>query len=433
MAQEQKKLRFLPDDIGIESVAFSTERELHTSVSANSDLMHRIEHFRGDEDEPTGFRHFFMGNTLHVTEALAPALHRLVGIAKQILHIKEAVELYVGSFSSPEFSRNASTVKSKRGRRVLVYIDSSLINVLNTAHVLFIIGHELGHHLLGHSDFPTKQEIGSNPFLSLREDLALKQLSRYQEVSADRIGLICCQDMNAAGEALFHMSVGLSSRWVQFSTDEWRQQVERIDEIMEAAFDTDAAVASHPFPVLRLQALSKFSRSKPYNRIIDGSGANGKDIAEVDADVRHIMAVMDDERLQRMDDVDVASDQEIFLLCASILICASDGSLSRKEREYVLALGDPNRAEKALALLENQGPEALMQHCAEAAQTLTWLLPEVVRAELIIAGVEGVQQGWFWGEQEDAALGGVVAQLEEVLEVDHELVEYMADTRGADL
>jgi Zn-dependent protease with chaperone function len=93
---------------------------------------------------------------------------------------------------------------------------------------------------------------------------------RKTEYTADRAGLLACQDLPAALGALVKLAVGPRLA-EQLNVDELVQQTR------EVAADTSArfaeTLASHPFLLKRIEALIQFWHSEQYSRLIEETGA----------------------------------------------------------------------------------------------------------------------------------------------------------------
>ena len=77
-----------------------------------------------------------------------------------------------------------------KGKTPVFVFSSALIERFNDKEIAFVIGHEYGHYFYGHGhSLPTNDH-----YSIMRENM----LSRAAEISADRMGLIACQDINTA-------------------------------------------------------------------------------------------------------------------------------------------------------------------------------------------------------------------------------------------
>ena len=90
----------------------------------------------------------------------------------------------------------------------------------------FVIGHELGHFLLGHS-LEERQDTESEEYL-IR--------SRAQEISVDRIGLVSCGSLNISIQVLMKLVSGLGEDMLRFDIGSFLDQMrdQRTNSIMHS-------------------------------------------------------------------------------------------------------------------------------------------------------------------------------------------------------
>ncbi len=149
-----------------------------------------------------------------------------------------------------------------------------LLKVMNAGELKFIIGHEMGHVVLGHTWLNTilggmagiPAPFGAAVLLYA----AFRWWNRMCEFSADRAGLLACGDINQATAAL-----------VKLVAPEVRSQrdLERALAMINAA---DGAVSSrmaeafqsHPMLIRRVNKLREFARTAQYRQLQAGVNRN---------------------------------------------------------------------------------------------------------------------------------------------------------------
>jgi hypothetical protein len=188
----------------------------------------------------------------------------------------------------------ASCYSGIRGNAV-VLMTSGAIERFTIPEMTYVFGHELGHYIL-----PDRGLIGQLPdgTPSSMEDAILH---RKLEISMDRFGMVACQDFKVAAVAFMKLNSGLSAQHitddlVSYAKEAIRGYVEDHSEYIDEAYST------HPTLYARIRALSHYSESEEFLRLIGKKG--GKPQAEVDAEVeKDLHATLDYYAGKLMDDV----------------------------------------------------------------------------------------------------------------------------------
>jgi Peptidase family M48 len=145
-----------------------------------------------------------------VAEPITPTLYKLVGSVKEALRLVQPLDLYVRATEE----RNAFCLPSRSGKRLIMCLNSGLVEAMSLHELTSVMGHEAGHAILGHGKMP-RIPFG-HPDFSFLEIARLRALDRRQELSCDRIGLIASGDVRVSCRGLFKLACGLSDRWIEF-------------------------------------------------------------------------------------------------------------------------------------------------------------------------------------------------------------------------
>jgi len=117
-------------------------------------------------------------------------------------------------------------------------LTSRLLEQFTPAELRFVIGHELGHAALDHYGIPmpitAAIEDMAGTIVSRHTALKLYAWARSAEISADRIGLICAKDPEAAASGFFKLASGMSSDRVRPDLSAFARQVESLASAPEA-------------------------------------------------------------------------------------------------------------------------------------------------------------------------------------------------------
>lgn len=150
---------------------------------------------------------FYQGGAIEVSETTMPELHERFFSVCQTLNLPSP---FPRLFVKPSVEINAFTTGKDRP---IVCLNSIIANVCSDGEQRFIMGHEIGHCLCGHVVYHNVAKLLAKglSFTKLLTDVVAAPLqlirpwlmdwSRCSELSADRAGLLACQDMKIACSA----------------------------------------------------------------------------------------------------------------------------------------------------------------------------------------------------------------------------------------
>ena len=236
-----------------------------------------------------GIRNLFLGDAVLVGPTQRPNLHTLYQEVLAALDWpragQEAPELYVTQ--TPMV--NAGAVGFDKP---FIVINSGALRLLDREEQRFILAHEVGHIMSGHTTYrtiavlllvfgaralPIIATIALMPF-----QLALLEWYRKSELSADRAGLLGSQDPRAsmmsflklAGGEIVDDTVDLDAYLAQAA--EYETGGSGWDSVLKAM---NTALREHPFHTVRVGELQRWVQSGSYTHIIAGNyvhrGAEG--------------------------------------------------------------------------------------------------------------------------------------------------------------
>jgi Zn-dependent protease with chaperone function len=159
------------------------------------DLKKYWDHYMQEHDP----RRAYLASGLRLSKTVAPKIYQLKKMIQKIIQTSLSLELYV--YADP--SINASCVRAG-DNELIVAMTSTLVEKLDPRELLFVLGHEIGHTLLEHDAVPGARYAFAeeeNKPSNVALGLYLLAWSRYAEISADRVGLLCCQNTDSAGSA----------------------------------------------------------------------------------------------------------------------------------------------------------------------------------------------------------------------------------------
>jgi Zn-dependent protease with chaperone function len=238
-------------------------------------------------------RLLFLASSVRASQEQFPQLHQLLLDGSSILDLPEVPELFISQDPVP----NAMALGSDKP---FIVVTTGLVDLLDTEEMRFVIGHELGHCLSGHTVYRTMlyklTQLAARlawfaiAYISLRVFVvALEEWYRKSELSCDRAGVLAGQDPGAGRRALMKIAGG--SRMSELSHDEFLRQAEEYDAVADVRESLIKLLqllgTSHPFAVVRFAELDRWVSEGEYESILEGDYPRRDD--DADASVRDEM------------------------------------------------------------------------------------------------------------------------------------------------
>jgi len=139
------------------------------------------------------------GEGINITKDSLPKMYQQLIDACEILNIKEPPTYSTDWEYGPYHFSNG-----EKHRRIVMMSGSA--DLFTEGEMMFTLGHELGHLACGHKPYHMLLETFYMPFVNDAAfkawasiiKLPLMEWYRISDYTADRMGLLCCQDINAA-------------------------------------------------------------------------------------------------------------------------------------------------------------------------------------------------------------------------------------------
>jgi uncharacterized tellurite resistance protein B-like protein len=237
--------------------------------------------------------------------------------------------------------------------------------------------------------------------------LQLMSWSRRAEISADRVGLLCCQEIHVATTALIKLSCGLTESLVKFNADDYVSQMQDIEVLSESVQDTQDWFSSHPFNPLRVVALHYFWESKLLTELLEHSPANIP-TGEMDEKIDALLEFMEPEM--------VGADKNAAMACllwGGYWVAASDGHIDLSESMSIRNMTDAQAIQKAEAEIKSSSsPLALIEKRFQQAAKRCLRMPPSERHALVQRLIVVARADKQLREEEKAVLRRVCEALE---------------------
>ncbi len=222
----------------------------------------------------------YTGSYLKITPDNFPDIYKILEEACDIIELRNIPELYM----QWAYEVNGMAIGSENP---IIILTSGAIDLLTRDELLYLIGHECGHiksgHMLYHTmslvipflgDIIGSATLGIGSLVSTSLELALLYWNRMSEFTADRAGLLACQDKGAVLSALMKMSGVPKNLYGKMNTEDFIKQAENFK-----GFDHDSADKAfkyimimdqtHPWTVMRASEILKWVKAGKYQHIID--------------------------------------------------------------------------------------------------------------------------------------------------------------------
>jgi Zn-dependent protease with chaperone function len=227
-----------------------------------------------------------LGGTVKVGPAQFSDIYELAQSCAAILNM-EVPEIFIKH--DPTF--NAMTLGVERP---LIILHSSVVEAFSPEELAFILGHEMGHIKSEHVLYLSAAYILTMGARGLADRLfgvgalivvpamhALQAWMRKAELSADRAGLLCLQDLEVARRSLIKLALGGKHLFERLDINEYLRQAD------QASRDEYGRVSeffqTHPHIANRVRELKYFRESALYSEILGQAPPTGREQLEAAA------------------------------------------------------------------------------------------------------------------------------------------------------
>jgi Zn-dependent protease with chaperone function len=222
-------------------------------------------------------RLLFLASSVRASEQQFPQLYQMLLDSAYVLDLPRVPELFI----TQDPTVNAMALGTDKP---FIVITSGLVDLMDEDEIRFVIGHEVGHVLSGHSVYRTmlfalislaaRFAVVPIAWIGLKAVIwGLEEWYRKSELSCDRAGLLACQDVPAARRALMKTAGG--SHLGELSADAFLEQAREYDAVPDVRESLIKLMqmqgATHPFAVVRFAELDRWANEGEYRDILAGN------------------------------------------------------------------------------------------------------------------------------------------------------------------
>jgi len=217
-------------------------------------------------------------NSLLISESSTPKVEKyLIDVCKKLKIDRQLVQAFV----YPKMDIEAFAYSNKLP--ITIALSAGAVSRLSPEQLFFVIGHEIGHALIG-------SIINYNQESKTLEDYIF---ARGMEISADRIGLIATTGIEFAQIAILKVLSGLDDNLLAGSN------IHKVLNENKLEVTEEDSYSEHPPLMIRLEALYNLSTCKEYNELIGNKDSSSTKLDIVNKTITEMLEVTVDSFAMR--------------------------------------------------------------------------------------------------------------------------------------
>jgi len=220
----------------------------------------------------------YTGSNIKVYKYNFPHLYKAIETVCNVLNTHPMPDLYIDLGFI-----NALTIGVEKP---IIVLTSGCVGLLSYDELLFVLGHEIGHiksqHILYHQmalALPIMGEIFASATLGVGGlavaglEIPLLNWYRKSEFTADRAGLLACQNVEAATTAMMKIAGAPPRYYKSLKPSDFEKQAKEfegfdIDKLDKIAKYVSVMFLDHPWTVMRGHELYRWIESGKYDQIL---------------------------------------------------------------------------------------------------------------------------------------------------------------------
>jgi hypothetical protein len=226
-------------------------------------------------------RRQLLGSALLLTSTMAPSAYAAAREAMATLRVDDQIELYQSASREVDATRLAVW-----GNPIGIELIGNHLDHLDHAGLVALFGHEIGHSIAHcqNNEFAWALSVSQQPNTPTR-----RLYSIAAELTADRLGLIACGDLDAVLRLEMLLSVGHTTKGITFDTQAYLAQCRSLAEETLSSGQRLLGT-SHPEHYIRSYAEALFSETDVYCEIV-GKGSPTRSLGDVNAILSKLLRI----------------------------------------------------------------------------------------------------------------------------------------------
>lgn len=312
----------------------------------------------GDKAYLRGLRDH-LSNSVELVAGLFPELARLIGQVQHDILPGEDIHAFVSGDPQPQ----AWCIGGNEEHTMILGVTSGLVQLLEADELKFVIGHEIGHHVMGHHRHAAPDEDGV-------DGINFRSLQRMAEISADRVGFLACARPDAGPRAILKTVSGLSGQHLRFDSDAFDQQFAKLKDLASkrqgSGSGSHDAWSTHPLFTVRCRALQLFGKSQPFHDITGRRQAAELTREQLEDSIAGDL--YDSTGYHPMAEIEHAVRVNLIWMVLRLFI--EDGRFTKGEQAFLRDNFEAELADKAIDFVRQHGPIAVCRKYEEALDNL---------------------------------------------------------------
>ena len=331
-------------------------------------------------------------SSFHLSPTLAPNIYKIGQKCSEKLGLKIKLDFWV---YQDQFY-NAMVYPPAQDELIII-LTSALLENFDEEELTFVIGHEIGHYIFNHFRWNTGALFSyGHPDISSAHAVTLYQWHRDAEISADRAGLVCCENFDASVKSFIKLSSGIRHHdTLDFQLSSILDQFEELKGAIDSdGVDINDLYTSHPFGPLRVKALESFSKSETYFKLMGLDEGGEITEEEMETEIESFMNLMVPSYLHDNDEQSQIIQK--FLFWAGIGVSEANGVVEQSELVALASIVSEdiyNEQNTVLTNLNRQKESPQTECCRIGAEVLTFAdkitRHNIIRDLCIIALADG--------------------------------------------